>query len=173
MTRRSGDVAARSRLDVLRRRFQRACERVVAVLPARLRSVVAPSMVGFGVINGSTFGLDVLLLAVLAGGTGLPLWAAISIAYATALAVSFMLNRGLNFASERGLGTEVPRYAAVATVNYVAIVLGVTHALTLAGLPEAPARIGAGVCEAVFMYCALRWFVFGRARARDGDVASC
>lgn len=152
------------RPETLRTLFQRSCERVSAALPARLRLVIPPSVVGFGAINGFTFALDVLLLSVLVRGTDLALWAAISIAYGTALSLSFLLNRTLNFTSERGLGIEVGRYVAVAVVNYVSIVLGVTYVLTLVGAPESLARVGSGVTEAAYMYCAMRWLVFGRTR---------
>lgn len=146
-----------------RERFRRACAAAVAVLPGRLRRVVAPSLVGFAVVNGFTFGVDLLLLWLLIDGLGLPLWAGVTVAYGTAFALSFVLNRWLNFDPERPVGAQVGRYLAVIAVNYAVIVLGVTHAGATIGVPYQLARLGAGLCEAVFMYCAMRWFVFGRA----------
>ncbi|WP_433038501.1 GtrA family protein [Actinomycetospora sp. CA-053990] len=149
-----------------RRRFRAACTAVVAVLPRRLRRVVAPSMVGFAVVNGFTFAVDLLLLSLLVDGLGLPLWAGITVAYGTAFALSFVLNRWLNFEPERPVGTQIGRYVAVVAANYAVIVLGVTHGLAAAGAPYPLARLAAGTCEAVVMYAAMRWFVFARCAAR-------
>lgn len=149
-----------------RERFRRACEAVVGVLPGPVRRIVAPSLVGFAVVNGFTFAVDLALLSLLIDGLGLPLWAGITLAYGTAFALSFVLNRWLNFDPERPVGAQIGRYIAVIAVNYAGIVLGVTHGLTAAGVPYQLARLGAGLCEAVFMYCAMRWFVFGRTGAR-------
>ena len=155
-----------------RTRFRGACAAVVAVLPRRLRTVVAPSMVGFAVVNGFTFAVDLLLLSLLVDGLGLPLWAGITVAYGTAFALSFVLNRWLNFEPERPVGTQIGRYVAVVAVNYAVIVLGVTHGLAAAGVPYQLARLAAGACEAVFMYAAMRWFVFGRPGEPRPDLSS-
>ncbi|MEJ2859812.1 GtrA family protein [Actinomycetospora sp. OC33-EN07] len=149
-----------------RERFRRACAAVVGVLPGPLRRIVAPSLVGFAVVNGFTFGVDLLLLSLLVDGLRLPLWAGVTLAYGTAFALSFVLNRWLNFDPERPVGAQVGRYVAVIAVNYAVIVLGVTHAGAALGVPYQLARLAAGLCEAVFMYCAMRWFVFGRTRTR-------
>ncbi|MDD7918641.1 GtrA family protein [Actinomycetospora callitridis] len=149
-----------------RTRFRGACAAVVAVLPRRLRTVVAPSMLGFAVVNGFTFAVDLLLLSLLVDGLGLPLWAGVTVAYGTAFALSFVLNRWLNFEPERPVGTQIGRYVAVVAANYAVIVLGVTHGLVAAGAPYQLARLAAGACEAVFMYAAMRWFVFGRPGSR-------
>jgi putative flippase GtrA len=149
-----------------RTRFRGACAAVVAVLPRRVRTVLAPSMIGFAVVNGFTFVVDLLLLSLLVDGIGLPLWAGITVAYGTAFAMGFVLNRWLNFEPERPLGTQIGRYVAVVAVNYGVIVLGVTHGLAAAGVPYQLARLVAGACEAVVMYAAMRWFVFARCAAR-------
>jgi hypothetical protein len=47
-------------------------------------------------------------------------------------------------------------------VNYLALVLGVCSALSAVGVEYHLARIVAGVCEAVFVYSAMRWVVFRR-----------
>lgn len=149
-----------------RERFRRACTAVAGALPGPLRRVVAPSLVGFAAVNGFTFAVDLLLLSLLADGVGLPLWAAVTAAYGTAFALSFVLNRWLTFDPERPVGAQVGRYVGVIVVNYTVIVLGVTHAGAAAGAPYQLARLGAGLAEAAFMYGAMRWFVFGHTRAR-------
>lgn len=77
-----------------------------------------------------------------------------------------MLNRWLNFEPERPVGTQIGRYVAVVAVNYAVVVLGVTHGLAAAGVPYQLARLAAGACEAVYVYAAMRWFVFARCAAR-------
>ncbi|WP_328307734.1 GtrA family protein [Actinomycetospora sp. NBC_00405] len=149
-----------------RTRFRSACAAVVAVLPRRLRAVVVPSMIGFAVVNGVTFAVDLLLLSLLVDGLGLPLGAGVTLAYGTAFALGFVLNRWLNFEPERPVGTQIGRYVAVVAVNYAVVVLGVTHGLAAAGVPYQLARLAAGACEAVYVYAAMRWFVFARCAAR-------
>ena len=156
-----------------RARYRRACGVVVGVLPRRLRRVVAPSMVGFAAVNGFTFAVDLLLLSLLIDGLGLPLWVGITVAYGTAFALSFVLNRWLTFDPERPVGTQIGRYVAVVAVNYAVVVQGVTHGLAAAGVPYQLARLAAGLCEAVFMYCAMRWFVFGRVRSAHVSSSEC
>jgi putative flippase GtrA len=130
-------------------------------LPGPLGRVVAPSLLGFALVNGFTFAVDLLLLSLLVDGLRLPLGIGITVAYATAFALSFLLNRWLNFDPERPVGVQVVLFVAVVAVNYAAIVLGVTQGLAGTGLPYQLARLAAGACEAVFMYGAMRWVVFG------------
>lgn len=147
-------------------RFRRLCAGVVGVLPGPLGRLVAPSMVGFCLVNGFTFAVDLLLLTLLIDVARLPLWLGITIAYGTAFTLSFLLNRWLNFDPERPVGVQVVLFVAVVLVNYAAIVLGVTQGLAAVGAPYQLARLAAGACEAVFMYGAMRWVVFGRPSLR-------
>jgi putative flippase GtrA len=149
-----------------RDRFRRACAAVVGGLPGPLGRVVAPSLVGFALVNGFTFAVDLVLLSLLVDGLRVPLEAAVTVAYATAFALSFLLNRWLNFDPERPVGVQVVLFVAVVAVNYAAVVLGVTQGLAASGPPYQLARLAAGACEAVFMYAAMRWFVFARCAAR-------
>ena len=45
-------------------RFHRLCELVVARLPFGLDSIVAPTFLGFAVLNSFTFAVDLVLLTV-------------------------------------------------------------------------------------------------------------
>jgi putative flippase GtrA len=60
----------------------------------------------------------------------------ITLSYVTASGLSYLLNRSLNFRSHGALG-----------VNYQL------------------ARVAAGLCEAAYMYLAMRWLVFRDVRA--------
>lgn len=143
-------------------RFHFLCEDVVARLPFGLDSVVAPTFLGFVVINSFTFGVDLLLLTALHGGLGAPLPIAVTVAYVGAFALSYFLNRTLNFRSHAPVGPQFAVYVVVVAVNYLAFILGVSTALSALGVEYHVARIVAGACEAVYMYSAMRWVVFRR-----------
>ena len=132
----------------------------VARLPLGLDSVVAPTFLGFVVINGGTFAIDLLLLTAFRDGLGVALPVAVTVAYACAFALSYFLNRTLNFRSHATVGPQVAVYVAVVAVNYLVFILGVSTALSAIGVQHHLARISAGVCEAVYMYSAMRWVVF-------------
>ena len=142
--------------------FHRLCEDAVVRLPFGLNRVVAPTFLGFVVINGATFGLDLLFLTALHGGLDIPVPIAVTVAYVSAFAISYFLNRFLNFRSHAAVGPQIAIYAAVVAVNYLAFILGVSSGLHALGTQYHLARIVAGVCEAVYMYCAMRWLVFRR-----------
>lgn len=142
--------------------FAQLCVAAVRGLPFGLSSLVAPSFVGFALINGFTFSVDMLLLTLLHGVLGLAVWLAISLSYASAFALSFVLNRAFNFRSHAPVGRQAGMFAGVVAINYVAIILGIGGGLAVAGLEYHFARIIAGICEGLFIYCAMRWVVFAR-----------
>ncbi|RMI29692.1 GtrA family protein [Nocardia stercoris] len=141
-------------------RFHAWCEAVVARLPWGLDRVVAPTFLGFTLINSSTFALDLLLLTLLHGVARLAVPIAVTVAYVAAFAVSFLLNRTMNFRSHAAVGPQLAVYGVVVLVNYLAFILGVSTGLAFVGMEYHLARIVAGACEAVYMYCAMRWVVF-------------
>ncbi len=135
---------------------------MVARLPFGFDSLVAPTFVGFAIINGFTFGVDLLLLSGLHAGLGLPFAVAVTVAYGCAFALSYLLNRTVNFESHAPVGPQFAVYVAVVLVNYLAFILGVSSALTSLGVDFRLARMLAGCCEAGFMYVAMRWVIFRR-----------
>lgn len=153
-------------------RFAGFCAAVVRRLPGPLRRVVAPTFLGFALINSTTFAIDLLLLTLLRSGFGLPLPLAVTIGYVVAFALAYVLNRWLNFRSHAPVGPQTGRYVAVVVVNYLAFILGLSTGLAALGVPYQLARLAAGACEAVYMYCAMRWVVFARAREPDQKRAS-
>jgi putative flippase GtrA len=153
-------------------RFAAATSAVVRALPWGLAAVVAPSLVGYLLVNSVTFSLDLGLLTVLHGALRWPLAISISIGYLLACGVGFVLNRWLNFRSHGRLGRQSLRYGAVVGLNYLMCILGVGDGLARAGVDYRLSRIVAAACEAIFMYCAMRWFVFERAR-RSGPETVC
>ena len=151
--------AGRSRLAD---RFHNLCEAVVVRLPFGLRSVVAPTFVGFCLINGVTFGVDLAILTSLRSGLGFPVPIAVTVAYVCALTLSYALNRIFNFQSHAPVGPQVAVYTGVVIVNYLVFILGLTSVLAAVGVHYQLSRIVAGICEAVYMYCAMRRVVFRR-----------
>jgi putative flippase GtrA len=143
-------------------RFHRLCEIVVAGLPLGLNAIVAPTFLGFVVLNSFTFAVDLVLLTVLHGGLGVALPVAVTVAYACAFTLSYVLNRTLNFRSHGAVGPQFAVYVLVVVVNYLAFILGVSSGLVALGVEYHVARITAGACEAVYMYSAMRWVVFRR-----------
>jgi putative flippase GtrA len=133
--------------------------------------VLVPTLVRYLLISAFTFGLDLVLLTLVHSGLGWPLPVAVTIGYAVALTVSFLLNRVLSFRSRAPIGPQGLRYVTAVTVNFGVILLGVTTALASIGVPYQLARVTAGGAEGIFMFCAMRWFVFAAARSEDQDRA--
>lgn len=155
-------------------RFHRWCERVVSWLPFGLAGIVAPTFLGFCLINSFTFGVDIVLLTSLHGWLGVRYPVAVTVAYACAFGLSYALNRYLNFRSHAPVGPQLAVYLVVVVVNYLAFILALSTLLTDVGVDYRIARLTAGACEAVYMYCALRWMVFRKpSRPRTGSVPGC
>jgi len=141
-------------------RFHRGCELVISRLPFGLKAIVAPTFLGFALINGCTFAIDLLLLTGLRDGLRLPLAVAVTVSYICAFGLSYVLNRIFNFGSHSAVGPQLAVYVVVVAVNYLAFILGVSTGLSALGVEYHVARTAAGGCEAVYMYAAMRWVVF-------------
>ncbi|MGW0163295.1 GtrA family protein [Mycobacterium sp. NPDC003323] len=141
-------------------RFHRFCEAVTARLPFGLSSLVAPTFLGFALIAGFTFSIDMALLTLLYSGFGVALPVALTVGYVCAFALAYLLNRTLNFRSHAPAGPQVAIYIVVVAVNYAAFIVALPTSLVDAGLQYHLARLVAGGCEAIYMYTALRLVVF-------------
>lgn len=129
-------------------------------LPFGLSEVVAPSLVGYLLINLCTFFVDLGLLGLFHGTFRWPIPAAVTLSYGTASAISYVLNRILNFRSHENVGRQFPVYVAVSVSNYLVFVLGLTDLLSAVGVYYEFSRIIAACCEGVYLYCMMRWVVF-------------
>lgn len=127
------------------------------------------SFVGFAMINGFTFSVDIALLALLYRGAGLPHPLAITIGYVVAFGLAFVLNRRFNFHAHGPVAGQAARWALVVIVNYVALVLGLGSGLHAIGVPFLLARVIAAAAEAVWMYSTMRWWVFASRSAAPGE----
>jgi len=129
-------------------------------LPFGLSGVIPPNVVGYLLINGCTFCLDLGLLTVFHGAFKAPLAIAVTLSYGIAGLVSYTANRILNFRSHGAVGTQLPLYVAIMTTNYLVFILGLVDLLAAVGVEYQVARVLAACCEGVFLYCAMRWLVF-------------
>jgi putative flippase GtrA len=131
----------------------------VGRLPPRIRRFVPREMAGMAILGAFTFGIDLALLTLLRWRTPLSEPAAVSIAYLTAFALNFALNRTINFRSHAPAGPQALRYAVVIVGDYL-ITVGATTGLAALGLPLLIARTAASMFVAAFTYSAARWWVF-------------
>ena len=153
-------------------RFTAVMAAVAARLPLGLSRLVPARLLGYAVISSITFAVDLALLTAFHGGLRWPLPVAITVAYVLASGLGYSLNRTLNFRSHGAVGPQLAVYAAVVTVNFLALILGLSTGLTALGLDYRLARLTAAGCECVYMYSALRWLVFRDAGpARPGASA--
>ena len=152
-----------------RARYAAAMTAITRRLPFGLSNVIEPNMLGYLLINLCTFCIDLGLLALLHGKERLPIPIAVTISYGTASLISYVLNRVFNFRSHAGVGRQLPVFVAVSASNYLIFVLGLTDLLSAVGVYYELARILAACCEAVYLYCMLRWVVFRDTAAADAD----
>ena len=90
-------------------------------LPFGLSRLVSGRLLGFAVISSITFTVDLVLLTTFHGGLRWPLPAAITVSYVLASGLGYFLNRTLNFRSHGAVGPQLTVYAAVVTVNFLAL----------------------------------------------------
>ena len=140
--------------------FASAMQAIARRLPFGLSEVIPPNVVGYLLINGCTFGLDLGLLAVFHGGLKITPPVAVTLSYGTAGLVSYTLNRILNFQSHGAVGTQLPLYVAVMVTNFLVFVQGMFNGLIALGIQYELSRTLAACCEGVFLYCCMRWLVF-------------
>jgi len=143
-----------------RARFAALMTAITKRLPFGLSEVVAPSLVGYLLINLCTFFIDLALLGLFHGKLRWPIPVAVTCSYGTASVLSYILNRVLNFRSHENVGRQFPLYVAVSASNYLIFVLGLTDLLSAIGVYYELSRVIAACCEAVYLYTMLRFVVF-------------
>ncbi len=143
--------------------FERFTGAVHAVLPGPLKRL-PETFIGYAVINGSSFALDLLLLSLFFGHLHLPYPVAVSLGYGTACVYSFVINRWLNFRSHGHVGAQSARYVVTMTSNYVIWILGFSWLMEHLGVQFQLARFMAACIEGIYVYVLLRWWVFRNVR---------
>lgn len=137
--------------------------RVHGVLPGLLR-LLPLTFVGFAMINGFSFGVDLVLLWVTHGVAGLGYPLAVSLSYGLASVLAFFLNKILNFRAHGDTGTQSAKYLFVVVSNYVIWILGFSSLLEWAGVHYQVARVTAACIEGLYIYLLSRFWVFPRGR---------
>jgi putative flippase GtrA len=149
------------------RQFSVLMAAIVARFPLGLARIVPPTLLGFAVISGITFSVDLALLTLIHGLLGWPLPAGLTLAYLTASGLGYLLNRALNFRSHAAVGPQAAVYTVVVIINYLVCILGVGTGLAALGVDYRLARAAGACCEIVYMYTALRFVVFRDVQRRD------
>src|ERR1700722_18435729 len=152
----------------IRTRFAAVVAAITRRLPFGLSEVIAPSLVGYLLINLCTFFIDLGILGFFHGTLRWPIPLAVTLSYGTASVLSYVLNRVLNFRSHDNVGRQFPLYVAVSISNYLIFVLGLTDLLSAVGVYYEFSRVLAACCEAVYLYCMLRWVVFRGSPGAQG-----
>ena len=140
--------------------FLRLITAIHSVLPGFVRSRMPVTFIGYAIINGSAFFLDVGCLWVIE--THLHWWhpVSISVGYAIAGVYSFLLNRWLNFQSHGHLVNQGSRYAIGLISQFLVFVQGLTQLLSWLGINLFLARLISACCEAAYLYVFIRLWVF-------------
>lgn len=144
----------------MRARFDAVRDALWHLLPRPVRRWVPATAIGYALINGFTFATDMAVMTLCHHVLALPYALSLSAGFVVGFGLAFVLNRALNFHSHGAVGAELVRYVAVIATNYAVLVVGLSTALVAVGVQYQLARLVAAALEAVFMYCALRWFVF-------------
>lgn len=137
-------------------------------LPRWLR-VVPPTFIGFAVINGFTFGVDMLLLWLSHGIAAIPYPLAVSASFGAASVLAFFLNKVLNFRAHGNTGPQSVKYLVVIVSNYVIWILAFSSLLEWAGVQYQVSRIVAACVEGAYIYLLSRLWVF-RPRKKEPAV---
>ena len=148
--------------------FARFTIRVREALPAWLSRMLPITFIGYALINGSAFLLDMGLLTIIGHFWRLPYSVAFSIGYALASIYAFILNRWLNFREHGDLGKQSGKYVFVIVSNYLIWIVGFASVLDWLGVQLQVARVMAACLEGIYIYLMLRLWVFPR-HALDAD----
>lgn len=130
------------------------------LLPALLRSRVPVTFIGYALINGSGFLLDIFCLWIF--NNHLHWWfpLAVTVGYAIAGLYSLILNRWLNFQSHGSLAMQGSRYTVGLASQYVIFILGLSSLLHWLGMNPQLARLVSACCEGLYLYVLMRLWVF-------------
>lgn len=141
-------------------RFAALITSLHGLLPGALARMVPVTFIGYALINGSAFILDMTLLWVTYDHLHWFYPLAVSTGYACAGLYSLLLNRWLNFQAHGHLAAQGTRYALGLVSQYVIFILGLSSLLHLAGVNAELARLVSACCEGLYLYVLMRLWVF-------------
>ncbi|MFV0405760.1 MAG: GtrA family protein [Propioniciclava sp.] len=145
--------------------FARFTRAVHLGLPSFLQRVVPQTFIGYALINGSAFLLDLGIASLINQIWQLSYPVSFSIGYGIASVYAFFLNRTLNFREHGDLGRQTGKYVAVIVSNYLIWIVGFSALLDSLNVQFQVARVVTACFEGVYIYVMLRLWVFPRHRA--------
>lgn len=140
--------------------FLHLISRVHHVLPRVLRSRLPITFIGYAIINGSAFLIDISFLWFFYEKLHWFYPMAVTVGYAIAGTYSLLLNRWLNFQSHGRLVAQGSRYAVGLVSQYVIFIVGLSSLLHWAGMNAELARFLSACCEGIYLYILMRLWVF-------------
>ena len=140
--------------------FLHLISRIHHVLPKALRRRVPVTFIGYAIINGSAFLIDISFLWFFYEKLHWFYPVAITMGYAIAGTYSLLLNRWLNFQAHGHLVAQGSRYAVGLISQYVIFIVGLSSLLHWAGMNAELARLLSACCEGIYLYTLMRLWVF-------------
>ncbi|MDO4901675.1 GtrA family protein [Actinomyces sp.] len=134
--------------------------RIHRLLPSIVRRRVPVTFIGYALINGSGFLIDIAFLWLFYERLHWFYPLAVTVGYAIAGVYSLLLNRWLNFQSHGSLTAQGSRYAVGLVSQYVIFILGLSSLLHMLGMNAELARFVSACCEGVYLYALMRLWVF-------------
>ncbi|TFH51949.1 GtrA family protein [Actinomyces viscosus] len=140
--------------------FLRLITAIHSVLPGFVRRRLPVTFIGYAIINGSAFILDIICLRIF--NDHLHWWfpMAVTVGYAIAGVYSFLLNRWLNFQSHGHVVEQGAGYTVGLVSQYVVFILGLSTLLHWLGMNATLARVISACCEGIYLYVFIRLWVF-------------
>ena len=140
--------------------FLRLITTIHSELPGFVRSRLPVTFIGYAMINGSAFFLDITCLWVLYNHFHWFYPVAVTVGYAIAAVYSFLLNRWLNFQAHGHVIEQGAGYTVGIISQYVIFILGLSSLLHWFGVNAELARIISACCEGIYLYVFIRLWVF-------------
>ena len=140
--------------------FLRLITAIHSVLPGFVRRRLPVTFIGYAIINGSAFLLDITCLWVFYNHLHWFYPVAVTVGYAIAAVYSFLLNRWLNFQAHGHVVQQGAGYMAGVVSQYVIFILGLSSLLHWFGVNAELARVISACCEGIYLYVFIRLWVF-------------
>ena len=140
--------------------FLRLITAIHSVLPRFVRSRLPVTFIGYAIINGSAFFLDITCLWVFYNHLHWFYPVAVTVGYAIAAVYSFLLNRWLNFQAHGNVIEQGAGYTVGIISQYVFFIVGLSSLLHWFGVNAELARVISACCEWIYLYVFIRLWVF-------------
>ncbi|EHM92529.1 hypothetical protein HMPREF0975_02219 [Actinomyces sp. oral taxon 849 str. F0330] len=140
--------------------FLRLITTIHSELPGFVRSRLPVTFIGYAIINGSAFFLDITCLWVFYNHFHWFYPVAVTVGYVIAAVYSFLLNRWLNFQAHGHVIEQGAGYTVGIISQYVIFILGLSSLLHWFGVNAELARVISACCEGIYLYVFIRLWVF-------------